>query len=617
MYKFWRSLVRWWNAFVVRPLFRFWRSLNSKRGLFYWLSFRWVFKPLGRFVARFFQFKAPYWLKSIASVAAPPKSPKNTAEMFNPFYWIVWIAQFPLTWMLTRPYLNSGPAIPALVVLVTLVLLWFGAIGSSRASKIDSYRAKMNIALASESYKEARVAARVLTSIFPGNQEFQRTLATIETKCGNKTVAAEMMNRLVAMQNDGDAAIWLVTNVLELQKVREWSAPQHQYFRQLMEVALANLKGGNLDSAKGIMGYYLAELGNPRDALRYFADIAPRNERMYLMAANLAKQSGDDRQAVSYANDALRYFRAAIALQPSNVDLRISEGQALLLMGNFERSIASLGEAYAALRDDKLKNQIALTYVEWATDLGRKENPSKVLIQRLELLRRATAIAPESTLLAEAIADIIIECAQNQDKEVEILRLALAQGISPGMMHFVEGTSALINGESEKARSRLELAAQTMQNVPALLNNLAAAMSSGENENLPRALELVNMADEQMANHPYIRETRGQIYFKLGEDAKAISDLEFSLSSPELRLGAYATLRQAYRKLGQEELANNYEKLYDDLKTLTDAAKDTTLKSNELQAPISPVTPPSSPIPPEAETDKPATSVSEGSSDQK
>ncbi|MBN8600707.1 MAG: hypothetical protein J0M26_06750 [Planctomycetes bacterium] len=585
MIRLWHAVRRWFRYSVVRPFFNFIYSFSTRRGILYWLSLSWLFPPLRRFFRRFFRFEPPHWLKSVATVAAPPKYVRSTSQYFNPFFWLVWGVQFPITWVLSRPYLNLGPALPTILVAVFLVVGWFNGLGGATPGKIEQYRLKLNLALSTESYEEARVAARTLSDIFPDNQEYQRQLATIETKCGNQSAAAEMMNFLVRTKNDGTAALWLVNNILKLQDVKKWTAEQHQYFLKLIDIALQDLKGKNLDVAKGMMAFYLAETGNSRDALRFFADIAPRDEKLYLLAAVMAKRSGDDRTAADLAREGYRYFRAAVSTQPNNVELRISEAQCLGLMGNYEDAVKLLGDAYSAMRDERLKNEISTIYVEWANDLGKSGNVSRVLVQRLDLLRRALALTPESNLVSEAVADLIIDCAQNKDREVEVLRAALAQGISPGMMHFVEGTAALINGDSETARSRLELASQTMNDVPALLNNLAVALSEGENENLSRALELVNMADTQLPNHPYIHETRGQIYFKQKEYSKSIPDLEFALSAAQLRLGAYDSLRKAYREIGQVELANNYEKLYDDLKVLTDAAKDANLKSDELVVP--------------------------------
>ncbi len=58
-----------------------------------------------------------------------------------------------------------------------------------------------------------------------------------------------------------------------------------------------------------------------------------------------------------------------------------------------------------------------------------------------------------------------------------------------------------------------------------------------------------------MPDHPYFRDTRGQILVKLGRYQDAIPDLEVALQAPELAKDVHRALALAYEGLGLKDLA--------------------------------------------------------------
>jgi predicted Zn-dependent protease len=79
----------------------------------------------------------------------------------------------------------------------------------------------------------------------------------------------------------------------------------------------------------------------------------------------------------------------------------------------------------------------------------------------------------------------------------------------------------------------------------------------------PRALAIIQPLIEQFPEHPYFRDTRGQILLKMGRYKEATQDLEFALPKldPRAKQHTHRSLAEAYRKLGFADLAAEHEKL--------------------------------------------------------
>ena len=78
---------------------------------------------------------------------------------------------------------------------------------------------------------------------------------------------------------------------------------------------------------------------------------------------------------------------------------------------------------------------------------------------------------------------------------------------------------------------------------------------------MKRALALANAALKNAPDHPYLRETRGQILLKMKEYHEAIPDLEFALSAKELEVPIHLSLATAYEAIGLSEVAQKHLEL--------------------------------------------------------
>jgi predicted Zn-dependent protease len=193
----------------------------------------------------------------------------------------------------------------------------------------------------------------------------------------------------------------------------------------------------------------------------------------------------------------------------------------------------------------------------------------------MSLLLEAVAVDASNPKLKFTAAQACFESAESADEGLLILREAIVKNVDNETSHFIQGTIALNSGNTAEAIQQLELAVQQREsaaelidlaarqnpNVANMYNNLAHALCFAEQPDLPRALQMANKANALQPNHPYLRETRGQIYLKLQQYAPAIEDLNVALNAEELRKQVHASLAQAHEAIGQLEMAQRHREL--------------------------------------------------------
>ncbi len=309
------------------------------------------------------------------------------------------------------------------------------------------------------------------------------------------------------------------------------------------------------------MGTYLAKMGARSDALRYFAETVRQAPQFALAAAALAQEQGDQQRTVQFAEAARVYYEQKLAEKPSDVQARLELARALILLQQEDVAAKLLNDGAQMTNDPQLAMAIGGALVAWSNRLGNADKSPQTLIKRLQILRGAVQRSPSNPVVSEAIIQLALECRENANEEAGALRTALINGLDPQMVHFIQGTALLQDGKYDDAKKELELAASDSINFPGLMNNLAVAIAAKPDANLEQALAFANIALEKLPSHPYLLETRGQIYAKMERWPEAIRDLEPALTAVELRPQIYPSLATAYRGIGDSKRADDYQKL--------------------------------------------------------
>ncbi len=523
----------------------------------------WTIAPLQKVARAFFRFHTPAWVARLGSSVKPPRSNLSFAQYFNPFFWLVWMARFSFDWILSRPYRSMGPAIPAICGCALLCVAYFELRFRSVSHRQSAYRAVLDSSLKRGDDATALVAVGTLTDIDPFDLNLRYQRAVLEAKRGNKELAREQMMRLVESKRFSDAALWLIQNDLDLQNMGEWTELQHQQFNKWTDIALQSGNESSQHAGKTLMASYLLARGSYAESLRYFAMIVPRNPEFAYTAATICKQQGDLRGVTTYATQASVFYNTKLQQSPSDRANRINLAKCLILLNREVEASELLVSGYDLSRqqDQELRTAAAEALTVYERRLAEQLTSPETLMKRLQVLQSALQIAPDNSRVIDAVIGVLFECRKDRNQEVLTLKTAIVKGIDPQSAHFIRGTVALLDNNMAEARIHLELAAKSNKQLPGVLNNLAVALSNLGKAEWEHALALSNAALESMPDHPYFRDTRGQILVKLGRFQDAISDLEVALKAPELAKDVHGALASAYDGLGLTDLADSHRQL--------------------------------------------------------
>lgn len=518
---------------------------------------------------KFFRFHTPSWAQSLGSAMRPPERHLQPKHYFNPIYWVIWATKFAWLWLISRPYASFGPAIPAVAVCVALGMFVFVQRFKGNSERLVRYRAVLEKALADKDYDSARIALATLTDLNPLDLTYRFQRGVLEEDQGNHEAAKDQMLRLAYGKKQGNAALWLITKEIDTNNSTDWTPEQHKKFREWVDIALQDPAGKTVLPAKSLLASYLLSIGLYEESLRYFSEIVPLEPGFAYTAATVCKQLGDTKKMESYAAEARDFYDRKLKQSPNDRITRISLARCYLLL-NQEQDASQLlmtGFELSQRQDQELRIASANALVALNNRLSKDSSTPDDLLKRLHTLTSAMEIAPDSSIVIDAVIGALFECRKNQNQEVLTLRTALIKGVDVDTAHFIRGTVALLNNEFAEAKVHLELAGKFSPNMPGVLNNLAVAMTNLEESELESALTFSNAAIERIPDHPYFRETRGQILLKLGRFREAIGDLEFALRATELAGAIHPSLATAYEGLGQPDLAESHRQLATQSKT--------------------------------------------------
>jgi tetratricopeptide (TPR) repeat protein len=549
---FYRSLREQWRKTLRR--LQFWKKRGFKND-----APKLKKNYAKKFISRLWLFHDPKWSQAPKkSLFDSPGKPKLSAYA-NPIYWIVWAPKFVIAWLVSRPFLNLAPALPAIAATLVFCVLLFWDRYQGSAWRLTQYRRILQTAVTEKDYNEAIIACRTLINLTPYDDGLRFQQAVLELELGHDEMAKEMMVNLAATKRNGPASTWLLENSYDLSKLSEWTSQEHAGFRALVANAVEQKNRAAVDSAQLRLANYLTQMGSPRDAVKIVQELAARTPKLNLIGLGLALQSEDKELAVRFANNAVKYLEQFLSANPSAVQERLELAKTLVFLDREQDAANVLKDGLGLTQDESLKGGIAEVLVHYATRIA-KEGDSR-LVQRLQIIRNAMDYSPNNPSVIDAIIEIILDCKDKEGNQVELLRKSIVEGAAPEATHFIQGTLALLNGDHATALNHLKIAQSTGVNTPGLLNNLAMALQKTDDpERVAQALELSISANKLLADHPYLRDTRGQILLKLKRYDEAIPDLEFALRAPELATTVHASLATAYAALGQNDLADEHRK---------------------------------------------------------
>jgi predicted Zn-dependent protease len=554
----WSRVKRWWRRRQGHK-----ESLRAKKKPIWsgWTKWQRSLRKQFRFATQsFFRFNAQKPSSFPGGPARNDSKRLKWTHLLNPLHWLTWPLGFLASFFLSRPYLSLGPALLAVGVIVGLIGLYAQQrYQGGRASRVQLYQRMLSTSLQNKDYERALICCKTLIDLQPNDLRFQFERAKIEKDLDRKQLANDLMFRLATQRKYGLAALWLADEQFDIKKLNDWKPEEHQLFRALLTSAIDSSDSASQSNAKLKLSSYLSSIGANTEALRYLSDLVPENPQLALTAAELARLANDPIKLQTMLPIARSYHETELSRTPEAMEHRLRLARAMIIDGDIDDACQLLEDGYKIKADPLLQNAIGEALVLKGDQLARRKQTPDLIVQRMQTIHRAVTIAPNNPLVIEALIDVTLQFRNNQNREAEVLREAAFQGLDPESVHFIRGTMALMDNNMAEAKTHLQLAAQSGIQLPGVLNNLAVAIAGDKDGDLQQALSLSNAALEQL-QHPYLFETRGQILCKLERYQECILDLEKGLQSPELASAIYPSLITAYRKLGNDSLAEEYAK---------------------------------------------------------
>jgi tetratricopeptide (TPR) repeat protein len=498
-------------------------------------------------------------------------------KYLNPLQWMRWFGQFVASWALSLPWLNTFMALPAVILMMALLATFIISTSTKSEWRNNLLNKQLIVALQAEDSKTAElvISRQLLTRPDDADLLFRFGLAKQEN--GDKETAMKIMESLAAMKNHQDAARFVIREKFISKEWAKVSISDRQQFGNLLELVVKGTPGDT--QMRQLYAEYLMAVENFPAAIEQLESISRQLPMRGLQAAALARRIGNAPQAERLARSALESVDTLFKRDPTNPILALAVAQNQIFLYRHQEAVQTLENALLSVyqqasvstlqapdpialesrkqAETQLGQALGDTLVTWVAYIREQGDPSNTeKLRVMNLLQKALQVAPNNPRVLQEVADIVLRTTNNENEEIQQVRTTLVQGTNSGFAHFVLGTAALLNEDSEVATRELEMAAAQLPNSGAVLNNLAVSMAAKDAKLLPKALAIVNKAIEitpEVSAH--FHETRGQILFRLGKYIDAIPDLERALKVEDLVVQAHGSLADCYAKIGDADMA--------------------------------------------------------------
>ncbi|WP_404308896.1 tetratricopeptide repeat protein [Neorhodopirellula lusitana] len=492
----------------------------------------------------------------------------------NPLAWTKWFGQFIFCWIRSIPWKRVGAGVPALILTAALILLAFLAYSDGGSWRRGVLASQIQNAIEIEDFESAELLLKRQMKEGDSSTDTLFRLALAQDQLDEQDQANQLMRELAFRRNSERAAMWLIQQNYLGKGWGDLDSTQQNEFGELLELVVE--KQPKNAGMRQLYANYLIAGHRYAAAIPHLQQLAELNPMLGLQAAALSRQVGDDTQSERLASVTLDRVSKLFTEEPANPKLALAVAQIQLFSQEHADAIRTLSKSIPRMKTPEhraaLQQAMGDAIAAWVNVIEKEKNETPVeRLRVLKMLQVALEHAPNNPRVLTLVSDQVLKTAENDDESVQALRSALVEGTSPGIAHFIRGTSALMADDMEKAEQHLSLAAKHLPNSTAILNNLAVALTQREGGDLEKALQLSNQAIESQANaSPYFYETRGQILFRMEKYLDAIPDLEKALSEEKLAAGVHEVLAKCYEKIDDPKMAAEHRKAFERLSKKSD-----------------------------------------------
>lgn len=323
-----------------------------------------------------------------------------------------------------------------------------------------------------------------------------------------------------------------------------------------IEDAIAQLVKHNDGSliSNGLLSFLYQQVGKNAEAADILSDLANAHPDAAFDLIRLYTRTNQPEKAKAAAKSASSLLADLVEKNPTEATLRERFAESLLLLGENERAVTTLEGGRKFGNSPSLRSLLARAYVAW-WDSVNAGGPAPAY-PKLELLRRAIDADPWNPLVFSRLGSINGDDAKAARDMVTGL---LSKGESPpAAIHWILGNEAWSRKESRLARSHMEQAYALAPANPLVLNNFAWMLAFSEPADLARAIKLAEEGVKIAPKALELRDTRGRIYAKAGDWAKAYADLQVCLPVKRNDPEFLEMLAQASERNGFADIAKQY-----------------------------------------------------------
>jgi len=496
-------------------------------------------------------------------------------QYFNPLAWGRWISQFFYYWLISINWKEIPRSVPAIIVMVTLGVIWLVVNAGQSDWRTRLLKQQFATAWQAEDYTTVELVLRRQMELDRGNSDLQFHLGLARWEQEETDDSLAIMRELVKSRQHAKAARWLLEKEYLGKKWSDLTDEQRKEFGDWL--ALLNRESPDDVGVKQLYADYLIASERYEKAVPLLVDLARLQPMRGLQCAAILRRMGDSVAANRQAEQTLTTVRKLAEEEPTNMILALAVAQNQLFLHRYADAVRTIDQS---IRRSKSEEQTAQLHqamgdaiVAWVTHIHESEGDSEAQQTRvLKMLQTALQYAPNNPRVLTLVADQVLATLGDETEQIIKLRETLVKGSSPAISHFIQGTSALMADDLDKATMHLNIAANLMPRSGAILNNLAVAISTRDDAGLDQALKLSETAIETTPNAtPHFYETRGQILYRMGRYLEAVPDLERALAVDSLKQKAHESLAHCYRELGADDLSEQHQAASDSLKS-TDQA---------------------------------------------
>jgi predicted Zn-dependent protease len=321
--------------------------------------------------------------------------------------------------------------------------------------------------------------------------------------------------------------------------------------------------------AEGARAYaaVLGAAGRPGEGAEILAasdDDSPTKRRLLL---ELYRDAGQSEAAGRLIDALVADAERRVAAEPADLNAAIEHSAALVAGERFEAALAAL-EDYRERSGTELAAQPLLfrdAFAGACLGLYDQQHSANAADADWDLLRQVLASGSQAEAAVVRLAALSFADVPSSPDAEQLLQRLAAGGRGSAAIYGYLGAYAEQAGDNQRARRYLERALAAQPTDPIMKNNLASVLVQGSEEDLQRALMLVEEALEALPQHPSLLTTRAEIYAATSRWEEACLDLVALLPMRSEVAEHHRKLERAYDQLGEADLAAQHRRLAEEL----------------------------------------------------